>query len=327
MENSATALNGQDLANPLLDPSTTIACMEGVLAAYDLYNTGRYSSPPGYQAVGTFTGWDQYLLDFGQEELFGIVFRSVANPSSLLIAIRGTSSLLDAYEDLWANKVNFRPLNPVAPFPNNVEVASGFNSIYASKGGSMTASMQEQIQTLIAEASDMDPVQEVVVTGHSLGSALCSLLALDLAASMPMLDVYNYNFASPRVGGDIWEATYEKKYNLGSRTYRISNYYDFVPSLPPTVLGYDHVGMNFLISFYVQGAWVPHPISRHSMLNYQVVIRNAVYSNPQQWFGEFADQSSPDSTLTMISDAPQTGEVPEWLVVYREAQENAIDTL
>ncbi len=325
MDNILLVQNGIEFTNPRLSPMITSSCMQGVLAAYDDYTKGTFTTPTGYIAVARFTGWDTYFHAFAEEEKFGLVFRSTINPSVLIIAIRGTSSMLDAYEDLWATKVNFKPFEPKVPFPDNVGVASGFNSIYASKGGSMSRTMQQQIFNILSDTGSS--ITDIIVTGHSLGSALCSLLALDLVASLPNINVYNYNFASPRVGGETWQATYQKKFDLESRTFRITNYYDYVPSLPPEILGYAHVGMNFLISFYVKDAWVPHPVCRHSMKNYQAVLSKAIYQNPQHWYGEFKDLSSPDSTYTMVSAAPPTLEVPEWSEVYRLAEEQVIGQL
>lgn len=327
MQKALNSQNEKELKNPYLDPPTTTACMEGVKAAYELYNKPYFVLPTGFQALGAFTGWDAYFYHFAQEEKFGIVFRSVADPSTLLIAIRGTSSILDAYEDLWANWVSFRPINPVAPFPSDVYIASGFNSVYTGNGNTMTDSMQHQIFALIAKSSMQNTVKKVIVTGHSLGAGLCSLLALDIAASIPDIDVYNYNFASPRIGSQEWKSTYEKKFDLESRTFRIANYYDFVPTLPPEFLGYDHVGMKFLIAFYVENALFPHPVSRHSMNNYQVVLNHAIYQDPQGWQGTFHDGSSLDSTYTMVSVDPPSSDVPEWSVAFREAEKRSIEAL
>jgi len=327
MNNAIETQSGRVINNPYINPIITTTCMEGVQAAYNFYNEKPIVLPIGFQVFGTFTGWDAYFYHFAQEEKFGIVFRYIDDPSILLIAIRGTSSILDAYEDLWANKVSFQPIDPVAPFPNDVYIASGFNSIYTNKGNAMTASMQQQIFALIAKASMQNKIEKVIVTGHSLGSALCSLLALDIAESIPDIEVYNYNFASPRVGGEKWKSTYKKKFDLEGNTYRITNYWDWVPSLPPKILDYDHVGMTFLISFYVKYAWFPHPICRHSMNNYQVVISNAMYQKPQKWYGEFQDRSSTDSTYIMVSAAPPSSEVPEWSEVFQKAEKEAVEAL
>ncbi|MEL6698632.1 MAG: lipase family protein [Bacteroidota bacterium] len=319
MQHSIITQNGQILTQPGLNPATTLACLEGVLAAYALYNKGTFQVPTGYKPIAKFTGWDRFFFFFGEEESFGIIFQSLSDPQTLLVAVRGTQSKLDIYEDLWANKVNFQPFHSSQNFPKDVGVASGFNSIYTETGNNMTASMQQQIMEKI---SSMKGIKKVIVTGHSLGGALCSLLALDLAVSLPTLEVVNYTFASPRVGGSVWKSTYETQYKLEPKTYRIANYKDFVPSLPPKILGYQHVGMTFLVNFFVKNHYIPHPFCRHSLSNYQTVLQKAVDANPQHWYGEFHDRSTPDSTLTMMSTAIPSVEVPEWATEHRTFEEN-----
>jgi hypothetical protein len=79
---------------------------------------------------------------------------------------------------------------------------------------------------------------EVEISGHSLGGALSTLLAVELdALGFRVASVTT--FGSPRVG-DFRFAEY---YNhvLGSRTLRLTHAHDAVPALPPRLLGYQHV--------------------------------------------------------------------------------------
>ncbi len=79
----------------------------------------------------------------------------------------------------------------------------------------------------------------LTVCGHSLGGALATLLALDLAANTaaPFNDPTVYTYASPRTG----DATFVSTYNhVVPNTFRIANRLDLVPKLPLPPL-YDHV--------------------------------------------------------------------------------------
>lgn len=79
------------------------------------------------------------------------------------------------------------------------------------------------------------------VTGHSLGGALASLAALDIATGgLPYRTLEAYTFASPRVGARKWSEYYAAK---SSATWRIANRKDPVTKVPPKFLGYLHVGI------------------------------------------------------------------------------------
>ena len=311
--------NEKNIAQVELNPHLTTDCITGAIDAYADFSRKPWNPPRGFELFSRFSGWDRYLVHKGEEERFGLIFQLKRDPGTWLVAFRGTSSNLDKYEDLWANTVDFKPFGPTRTFPKNVAVASGFNSIYTEKGGSMKASMQEQLFRGITTANKK--LSRIFITGHSLGGALASLFALDVAASRPDITVINTTFASPRVGKSVWQGTYEKKLDLQGVTFRVANYWDFVPSLPPRILGYEHVGQPFLVDFYVKDAILPHPISRHSADNYQVVLRHAVEAKPQVWRGEFPDQTQ--SKWTMISTTPPSSDVPEWAGILHDFERKA----
>jgi hypothetical protein len=76
------------------------------------------------------------------------------------------------------------------------------------------------------------------VTGHSLGAALAALAALKAAAAgTPPRAIYT--FGMPRVGGPQFGASYAE---LGKVTYRLVHGIDLVTRVPPTSLGFHHVG-------------------------------------------------------------------------------------
>ena len=82
----------------------------------------------------------------------------------------------------------------------------------------------------------------VCVTGHSLGGALATLCALELAASVrsgsrSSLSVSMVNFGSPRVGNAAFCRLYD---SLVTDSCRIVNGADAVPTVP-ALLGYRHV--------------------------------------------------------------------------------------
>jgi triacylglycerol lipase len=78
------------------------------------------------------------------------------------------------------------------------------------------------------------------ITGHSLGAAI-ALVTTDRARKERKLDhVENYVFGSPRV----WRADFAKAFidAFGATTYRLVYGQDVVATVPPTGLGFRHVG-------------------------------------------------------------------------------------
>ncbi|KAK9083050.1 hypothetical protein Scep_029521 [Stephania cephalantha] len=96
----------------------------------------------------------------------------------------------------------------------------------------------------------------IYVTGHSLGGALATLLALELSSSLMArhgaIFVTMYNFGSPRVGNKRFVEIYNKIYELNTTfscycykqkvkdSWRIVNHRDIIPTVP-RLMGYCHV--------------------------------------------------------------------------------------
>jgi predicted lipase len=87
----------------------------------------------------------------------------------------------------------------------------------------------------------------VTICGHSLGGALATLLALDLAATAAnptnaahaqFRNPTVFTYASPRTGDSMFAATYNL---VVPNSNRIENRFDLVPHLPATWMGYQHV--------------------------------------------------------------------------------------
>jgi predicted lipase len=72
-------------------------------------------------------------------------------------------------------------------------------------------------------------VNSLTICGHSLGGALATLLALDVAANTIFKNPTIYTYASPRTGDALFARTYNQ---VLPNTYRIANRVDMVPKLP-----------------------------------------------------------------------------------------------
>ena len=151
-----------------------------------------------------------------------------------VIAIRGTEGILE-----WVQDARFLPVP--CPFLTGAgQTEDGFTSMYSSFAVNSTpgsASLTKSLKGL----PWAQPPRSLTICGHSLGGALATLLALDVAANTAFSDPAVYTYASPRTGDTSFVSTYG---HVVQRTSRIANRLDLVPQLPPTPL-YDHVASLF----------------------------------------------------------------------------------
>eukprot|EP00475_Leptophrys_vorax_P002509 TRINITY_DN113_c2_g1_i1.p1 TRINITY_DN113_c2_g1~~TRINITY_DN113_c2_g1_i1.p1 ORF type:complete len:462 (+),score=124.22 TRINITY_DN113_c2_g1_i1:26-1387(+) len=159
--------------------------------------------------------------------LFGIMTKIQGLENYLVIAFRGTVSATDWIYNLDVASV---PM-PASLAPSTGEdyskayIHQGFNALYSG--------MQAMVQNGVA---DYKP-QGIILTGHSLGCALATLAAYDLAnLGYPVHSVYL--FASPRVGNPYFVDLFTETVNrVGGQVYRIANSADIVTQLPASSLG------------------------------------------------------------------------------------------
>jgi hypothetical protein len=181
--------------------------------------------------------WSTYtLLDHTYTEPFAIV--AWAADSTTYIAFRGTRTTQDWFMDFDFKLVTYTP--PVGSAPG-AEVEAGFLGVFngfgfatgtgVGAGTGMRAALTERYGAPAAPSA-------MIVTGHSLGSALATL-TIPYAVADQDGPVLHYNSASPHVGNSAFADYYD---GLGVDTYRLVNIYDLVPMVPPDWLGYTTVG-------------------------------------------------------------------------------------
>jgi hypothetical protein len=157
----------------------------------------------------------------------GIIAQSASDDADIVIAVRGTEGIWE-----WLQDSKFLP----KPFPNVSGAGlteDGFTDMYLSF--SLTPSPST---TFVKDVNVLLPSNAMVtVTGHSLGAALATLVALDMSINTNF-PITLYTLASPRVG----DLTFHNLVNhVVPNAYRIANRLDIVPQTPPAVL-YFHVG-------------------------------------------------------------------------------------
>ncbi|CAH9137291.1 unnamed protein product [Cuscuta epithymum] len=160
----------------------------------------------------------------------------------LVVAFRGTEQARwkDLRTDLMVVPTGLNPERIGGDFKQEVQVHSGFLSAYDS--------VRTKLILLIKKAigyvdNGIKPIPEwhVYVTGHSLGGALATLLALELSSSQlakrGAVSVTMYNFGSPRVGNKPFAEVYNEKVK---DSWRVVNHRDIIPTVP-RLMGYCHV--------------------------------------------------------------------------------------
>jgi hypothetical protein len=157
----------------------------------------------------------------------GLIFQAAGD---VVIAIRGTEGIQE-----WVHDAEF--LLVTCPFLAGAgHTEDGFTAVYMSMTTSLDPTCPRVTQALPGLKFPR-PVTSVTICGHSLGGALATLLALDVAANTPFKNPAVYTYASPRTGGPQFVATYNQ---VVPNTNRIAGRLDLVPKLPLPPL-YDHV--------------------------------------------------------------------------------------
>jgi hypothetical protein len=297
-----------------IDAGTALLLIGSSVQAYNAFDRSspsafqrdRVTPPDGYEVVESWTGVDSLFGHDKTVECYGIVLRSLTAPYAYVFAFRGTDSPEDLLDDFGIDKTAFVPYAASATVSAHVEVEEGFATVYRERSGG-TESMQSQLFSLLRkyQASDR-PIEQLYITGHSLGSALSQLFTLDLALGMPEITALNYNFACPRVGNAAFVKLYQRQaaqQNAATRTIRIQNTFDRVPCVPPESLGYHHTPDAYLIAFY-RDSWIDPKfiVDNHSAVHYQAVLRSA-FSAPD---GYCVDDTLavPGKDITLISKRP-----------------------
>jgi len=157
----------------------------------------------------------------------GIVAQNTADANDVFVAVRGTEGIWE-----WLQDAKFLP----RPFPKvsgSGLTEDGFTDMYFSF--SLTPNPSNTFMSDVAAL--LPPKAAVTVTGHSLGAALATLLALDMSVNTKV-SVGLYTLASPRVGDLVFHNLFN---HVVPNAYRVANRLDIVTQTPPPLL-YFHVG-------------------------------------------------------------------------------------
>jgi predicted lipase len=161
----------------------------------------------------------------------GLILQA-SGSGDVVIAIRGTEGIHE-----WIHDAQFLPTPcPFMPAAGNIE--DGFTDMYSSLRVGVDALAPSLVQAL-PKLPFKRAVTSVTVCGHSLGGALATFLALDIATNAINFNFIPtvYTYASPRTGDSQFVNLYN---HVVPNTFRIANRVDLVPKLPLPPL-YEHV--------------------------------------------------------------------------------------
>lgn len=162
---------------------------------------------------------------------------------TVVLAFRGTLSLED-----WLHDLDFFPA-AYSPVPDYGTVHQGFQVAYLAVRNSV-----------VSQFKKISPgYTRVIITGHSLGAALSELAAPDLLHNFGLrVPPEVHNFAGPRVGHHDFSSLFDVQIDV---CFRVVNTWDIVPSLPPPLALFEHVGT----AVHVDGGFTLNELVAHSM--------------------------------------------------------------
>jgi triacylglycerol lipase len=149
----------------------------------------------------------------------------VTGPGATIIAFAGTDPLVPAN---WVSDfdvgLNVGARLKLTPGP----LHRGFDKAFDAVSAQITEALAER---------GADPL---LITGHSMGAALAVIAADHCLSEKKVRATAVYAFGMPRVGDEDFAARYND--TLGATTYRLVHGDDIVATVPPSRLGFRHVG-------------------------------------------------------------------------------------
>lgn len=236
-----------------------------VNTAYTLFHADPKSVSPaaptfqGYLPVANLLGRDDPSST--RTEFYGHISRSISDPQVMVISIRGTS---DAAE--WLDDIKFEH-EPFSDDPRYGHIERGFSQIFDS----LSVSPFSQIAPvpLADYLSSQADIKQFVFVGHSLGSSIATLAAMDRSVHQPAVGIKLLTFASPRTGDNTFTNAF---YDRIKQSLRIVNQPDIVPRVPPRLFSFRHVWHEAKVNSK-QSNVIKHSVAcYHSLLTYLHVL-------------------------------------------------------
>lgn len=185
--------------------------------------------------------------------------------NAIYVVFRGTKTISEWISDATFTQVRYEPVD------GGGKTEAGFTAIYES----INSPIIDEVNTLAASGS----YTALYVTGHSLGAALATLAAPQLARATRFDAPLLYNFASPRTGDPIFAGLVDAL----PTSWRVVNTNDEVPKVPPAVsvvfngdkpelFFYEHIDSEYAITFGEPIHSLDDLEADHSLCNYYATL-------------------------------------------------------
>lgn len=248
-----------------------------VNASYDVF-AGKAPVTPAYDLLATIYAND-LATDMNPSRgkvrvSIALILQETASGEAVL-AIRGTEGIKEWVQDARFGMKLFTHVGAAG----NTE--DGFTDMFLSMTVGQGDGALPVLKALPAIAWKR-PVTSLTICGHSLGGALATLLAIDVAANAgaPFNNPTVYTYASPRAGDDIFAARYGQ---LVGTTFRVVDNVDVVPELPSDP-PYRHVTpkieLDSLTLIPPRVRLQPNPLCWHIMSSYLYLMSLAAGGPP-----------------------------------------------
>lgn len=209
--------------------------------------------------------------------------------AEIVLAFRGSQELRDFYHDVtWYAELAAITVSSdvMVPWP----VLAGWRNLRDA--------VIADLEAVVTALGGPSGVKALYVTGHSLGAALATYAAYDLAITKELAGVSPqavtvFAYASPPVGNPAFAASYEK---LGLRTYRVLEPRDWIIGASAyllSYLGYQQVGKLVALA----------PGRGHGVANYLELIARA-FTNASIFGGYLRAGAARSSTGAARSHYP-----------------------
>lgn len=211
----------------------------------------------GWTTRGYLTAVDQVLRFDLSRVYYG--FLAERAPGEFAVAVRGTERAVEWFLD---------SLFALIRHPIVGRCEDGFWRVYSSMHFRSLAGLESPLITGLLDAIGAGGT--VTVVGHSLGSALGSFLAFDLAKPSGGPRVASRLFASPRPGDSVFaQAVAAAVPDSVAYVYAP----DLVPLCPPAEFGYASLQSSIVLP--KNAAIKDNPLSNHHVQNYAWLLNPA----------------------------------------------------
>jgi triacylglycerol lipase len=210
-------------------------CAASLQAVRQFKSGGEFKLPRGFRFVSA--------IGSGAKAYLGYVIES---DGMIAVAFRGTENLFDLFTDFNWGQVPY-------PYWSQAGMTHrGFTELYEQ---SVRPHLHETLRRLSVR-------KRLLMSGHSLGGAVATLAALDIAVHTKFRRLSVCTYGSPKVGSPEFAYAYDRTINA---SFRVVNTNDIVPLFPPSNVNitYAHVGKRMPIAFRFAS-----PLKNHQIRGY-----------------------------------------------------------